>query len=219
MNLHGSWRVASATEPSVSAYGPHCFFFSPHGELVMSQDTGREPVRSLLTWAMSGGQIVIDQPSQPRADVMDVLFASETTFKLGASWYLREVEPSDPDARWWALLAGGGWYGVANAQSSGEPFVPFIVFETAAQRLQVRIVATSHDSAEQEARKYLATQPYERAVWVRDGRIPTAGGKRDAVLVACFEPGARLARGFALPYTFEGDRPSLVGESFVEVTP
>ncbi len=57
----------------------------------------------------------------------------------------------------------------------------------------------------------LAKEAYERAVWVRDGRITLSTGKVDAILTTRFEPGARRGATHALPYVLEGDRARITG--------
>lgn len=208
--LAGSWRIAAATEPSAKELGIHAYFFSPAGELILSSVVGSGIERALLTWKRAGEALIVDQPSAPRVTTSRLLLASHHTLQIGDSWYVRELGPLlDEEAPWWALVAGGVWYGVENAGS--EPFVPFLMLESGDTRRLVRVVARSAAEAEATAPALLAAEAYERAVWVRDGRVSTADGKLDAVLATRFEVGGRQGSTHSLPYRHEAGRSRIIG--------
>ena len=195
----GAWRIASADEPAARRDGEHALYFGAGGVLVMSRRTPQRVTQILLTWAERGGRLVIDQPSAPREEVVPWLRASERTMQIGDSWYVADrASPLDPDAPWWALVAGAAWHGVASA--GPEPFIPFLMLDGASGRQLVRLVTASSDEAERAAAKQVASATFERAVWVRDGRIVRSDGKIDAVIVTRYEPGGHEGATHALPY-------------------
>jgi hypothetical protein len=206
----GSWRVASLDEPAAKPTGDHAYYFTAQGELVLSVATPRGVQRMLLTWKERDGRLAIDQPSAPREDVLPWLRASEHTMQLGGSWYVRETgDALDAEAPWWALVAAGAWYGIANA--GPEPFTPFLMLDVATGRQLVRVVDHSSAAAEQSADRIAAQMPYLRGVWVRDGRVTTDTGKIDAVIATRFVAGGTRGESHALPYRLEGGRAVIAG--------
>jgi len=202
MSLAGSWRIATPTEPRARTYGAHAYYFSPHGELVLSTGTREKQQRILLTWREHLGHVVIDQPSAPAEERMPLVRASEVTMQLGSSWYLRETGPMfDEEAASWALVAGGAWHGIASAHLDG-PFNPFLLLETGRERQLRRILSASYAEAEESARDILAREAYERAVWVRDGRATLDGVKTDAIITTRYAPRGVALSDLALPYGF-----------------
>lgn len=197
----GAWKLAGPGERAAKSYGEHAYYASPHGELVLSYRVPAGVQRILLTWAMRDGKLVVDQPSAPREDIFDVLVASEHTLQIDGSWYVRDdTAPLDPDAQRWALVAGGAWYGIENA--GPEPFTPFLMIERGAERQLVRIVDNTSAEAELAADRFVReARPFERAVWVRDGRLRSETGAIDAILVEWFAPDGERAGSYGLPYT------------------
>lgn len=158
-----------------------------------------------MTWAARGRKLAIDQPSEPREELVDYLAASAETVQFAGSWYLRDREaPLDPEAPWWAVVAGGAWYGIVNARA--EPFTPFLMLETDQSRKLLRVVSSTSTQAEKGADDIARHERYQRGVWVRDGRIkqpaPHTGevDAIDAILVTRFEPGGVRSITHALPY-------------------
>lgn len=195
----GPWRLPP--DGAAARHDDHAHYFGPHGELITSVATPTGVTRMLLTWRWRGDALVIDQPSAPREETVPVLVASERTLCLGTTWYVRDdAAPLDPEAPWWALVAGGAWHGVASA--GPEPFVPFLLVERGRDRSLLRVVAGSSDEAELAADRIAAEQPpFDRAVWVRDGRLRGPDGDAiDAVVVTRIEPGGARAASHALPY-------------------
>jgi hypothetical protein len=210
MTIAGSWRLASLDEPAAKRSGDHAYYFTAQGELVLSVATPTGVGRMLLTWKERDGRLAIDQPSAPREDLVPWLRASERTMQIADSWYVRETgDALDAEAPWWAVVAAGAWYGVANA--SPEPFTPFLLLETATSRQLVRIVERSSADAELAADRIAAQTPYERGVWVRDGRVTTESGKVDAVIATRFAAGGKRGDSHALPYRLEGERAVIAG--------
>lgn len=209
-DIAGSWRIGSNSEPAFGM-GDHAYYFSAHGELILSTSTPEGIQRAMLTWKYRGDLLVVDQPSAPREEAVRWVRASEHTMQLDDSWYLREENGRelDSEAPWFALVAGGVWYGIENA--SPEPFIPFLMLETGAGRRLQRVVASDSDGAEQMAAALLARESYDRAVWVRDGRVRYDGEKLDAIIATRFEPGARRGVSHALPYRLDGARARIAG--------
>jgi hypothetical protein len=207
-DVAGSWRVV-ADEPAARRVGDHAYYLSASGELVLTRIVGGGFERSLLTWVARGQALVIDQPSAPREEVLPWLIASATTMQIDGSWYLREEVPFDREAPWLALVAGAVWHGVASA--SAEPFIPFLMVVTGHERRLIRLVGNSAADAEAMALAVLGSEPYEHAVWVRDGRIVVGGAKHDAVIATRYLPAAHAAGTFALPYRLDGERAHIAG--------
>lgn len=203
-SLCGSWRVASPNEPAVGLHGLHTYYFDAGGVLIQSGIGQGNANKCLLTWREEVDQLIIDQPSAPREDRLKFQLASEKTLCVNGSWYLRE-EPGtelDPTAPRWAFVIGALWHGVASAHA-GEPFIPFLIFDTGNSRQLERVVTESAAKADEYAMKRLVASPFKRAIWIRDGRLVRSEGKIDAVLGALYSPGPKHESDFGLPYTFD----------------
>lgn len=214
--MHGAWRIADSEQPANKLYGEHAYYFSPHGELILSMRRPAGVERAVLTWAKRGELVVVDQPSAPREDAVRWLLASEHTLQLGDSWYVREQpgDAFDAEAPWWALVAGASWYGIENA--GPEPFVPFLLLETGDQRQLRRIVTQTAPEAETAADELVRGETYERGAWVRDGRIwreqpGVPKHEVDAILVTRMEPGGTRGTTHALAYELAGERARITG--------
>lgn len=213
--MHGSWRIAGTEEPAARKHGEHAYYFSPHGELILSVQKPAGVQRAMLTWERRDDRLIIDQPSAPAEESVAWLLASEHTLQLDGSWYLREsAAPLDAEAPWWALVAGAGWYGIENA--APEPFTPFLMLDVESKRMLRRLVTQTAVDAERGADQVARGATYERGAWVRDGRITRddAAGrpyKCDAILVTRFEPGGVRGVTHALPYALDGERGRIDG--------
>jgi hypothetical protein len=206
----GAWRIASPAEPAFRRTGEHAYYFARDGVLILSVRAATGITQLLLTWAEREGQLVIDQPSAPREERTAWLRASEHTMQMGGSWYVADPASAfDPDAPWWALVAAGAWHGIASA--GPDPFIPFLMLDEAGGRKLIRLVTSNIADAEREAEKYVAAASFERAVWVRDGRIVLERGKIDAVIVTRYERGGGKAATHGLPYRLVDGRAVIAG--------
>lgn len=206
----GSWLLDPHEPCAVVPPGMFAMTFTRAGDLVYSQRWSEGIERIFLTYRIEHGQLVTDQPSDPREQRTPLALDDAgrlLAYDLGErTCFVREMpgQELDPDAALLALAARAVRDALA-ATAAGAPVSPFLVHEDGAgQRSSQCFYADTPEEAQAAAEAAAKTLHEARTcVYVVDGYLGGGAHGMHALVIAASRRGRPSALVVAQPYTFD----------------